>query len=307
MSKRLSITVSEEVYEKIRESANDVSPNKHAARLLETLLKAREGQENNVSETDSKEIMREDIENTISRILDPILAEKIKSNLKDQTLVELETAERIAERSIKWAKILGVFVALPLGLFAALLSFIGISTWNDLSKVDENLSKADAKVTEAREKAELATKISDELMPELENVRLIVDSAKQLESEVAELQVNMSSLGSQVGEIANRQAELEKKVSQTDILNNLYKALAKIRFGKDTEWKKVSLGQRLDRYFPGGEGSRIAFASIINNSEPLKSHKVLIHPNEFRNAGTVGDLYIVILNAYKDSGATIEQ
>ena len=63
----------------------------------------------------------------------PIL---LKSHLKDSTFVELEVFDRIAERSLRWLKNVGVILAVPV----AVLGAIGIKSYIDLTSVGHEIS-----------------------------------------------------------------------------------------------------------------------------------------------------------------------
>ena len=64
-------------------------------------------------------------------LVEAILADK----LKDQRVVETEIAEAVVTKMSNWAKLLGFFVGIPLGLIVFLLGFLGIKSYVDLNKL----------------------------------------------------------------------------------------------------------------------------------------------------------------------------
>ncbi len=65
----------------------------------------------------------------VARLLPERIDALLKERFKEQKLVEVETAELLADRAIKWLKILGFFVGIPVVLIAVFLSFLGIQSW----------------------------------------------------------------------------------------------------------------------------------------------------------------------------------
>lgn len=67
-----------------------------------------------------------------------LVSAAVASRLKDSKVVEVETAQAIAERLIGWAKTAAIVTGIPLALLAVVLTVLGISNWTDFSKkIDE--------------------------------------------------------------------------------------------------------------------------------------------------------------------------
>src|SRR4051794_24875155 len=68
----------------------------------------------------------------ITRILPARIDAALRERLREQKVVEVETAELLAERATKWLKALGFFLGIPIVLVAAIFSFFGIKGWSEL-------------------------------------------------------------------------------------------------------------------------------------------------------------------------------
>jgi hypothetical protein len=107
------------------------------------------------------------------RLRDEIRA-AVKEQVKDQKMLEIETAAAVVTRVSEWVKLIGIFAAVPLALLAATLILLGVNSYNDFTAkvktaredVDKNLdaTQARAKVLQAqveKEYAEIAKRFSD--------------------------------------------------------------------------------------------------------------------------------------------------
>jgi hypothetical protein len=126
-----------------------------------------------------------------------MVSEAVAARVKDSKVVEIETAEAIAERLIGWAKTTAMFAGIPLALLAVVLTVLGISSWTDFSKrVEEG-------------KQDVATKISDARL----TIAQVKDDAKAFQKEYADLKVELgdvSGLKQDVKDLANKVKQLER-------------------------------------------------------------------------------------------------
>ena len=77
------------------------------------------------------------------------------ARIKDAKVVEVETAQAIAERLLSWAKSAAMVAAVPLTLLAIVLTVLGISNWTDFNSRIAQASKAvDAQLAAARQSAQ---------------------------------------------------------------------------------------------------------------------------------------------------------
>src|SRR4051794_3624295 len=77
--------------------------------------------------------LRDYVGRRLPQEIDAILVRRFK----DQKAVEIETTELIAERLLKWAKIVGIVFGVPAAVLAGFISFVGLKSYNDLSAVLE--------------------------------------------------------------------------------------------------------------------------------------------------------------------------
>src|ERR1700738_541227 len=92
-----------------------------------------------------------------ARAIDAYLAKAVPERIdaalavrfRDQKVVEVETAEKLAERAMGWLKVVGFFVGIPILVCSALLSFLGIKTFSALEVASQKASNLDALVSNA--------------------------------------------------------------------------------------------------------------------------------------------------------------
>jgi hypothetical protein len=66
--------------------------------------------------------------------LDSMISNAIAARIKDARVVEIETAQAIAERILAWAKSAAIVATIPLALLAAVLGILGFSKWTEFSE-----------------------------------------------------------------------------------------------------------------------------------------------------------------------------
>jgi hypothetical protein len=108
----------------------------------------------------------------------------LKETLKDQKLVELETAGLVAERLMSWAKLFAGAVAVPAGLLIAVLTIIGVSKYSDFTTlVSQSEEKLKSTVTQATANADLlGQKVADISQKQLQTDRDVSSLSKELSS-----------------------------------------------------------------------------------------------------------------------------
>lgn len=144
------------------------------------------------------------LESHVGHLVDVKLESAVARLLKDQTYVELETAERVAERALKWAKITGVILAVPAAIFVGLFSFLGVKTYFDLRDVGAKIAGAETTIVLAEKTAEQSQETS----------KALIDQTAQLKSRLIEAEsivARLRDLEDQVPQLVERQRELEEK------------------------------------------------------------------------------------------------
>ncbi len=95
----------------------------------------------------------DDLRVLVERHVQQVLA----GQFKDQSLVEIETTQAVANRLSNWAKLFGFFVGIPLALLAIVLSLLGINEYRDFvvmidetqSAVNSNIEAIQGEIAEA--------------------------------------------------------------------------------------------------------------------------------------------------------------
>ena len=118
----------------------------------------------------------------------------IADRIKEQKLVEIETAHAIVAKLSNWAKLFGFFAGIPLAILLIILAILGIKTYTDFSKKVENativvsqkLSEADNRAEEMKKTAE---KLEEKYKKLGKHLTKVQDMAEGLELENLETRV----------------------------------------------------------------------------------------------------------------------
>ena len=103
----------------------------------------------------------------IARLLPEKIDAALKGRVREQKVVEIETAELLAERAMKWLKALGFFLGIPVLLVVAILSFFGIKTWAELESVSTKTVNLQKSLVEPQERLSQATQQIKQLQTDL--------------------------------------------------------------------------------------------------------------------------------------------
>ena len=139
--------------------------------------------------------LREDAQ-AIDAYLTKIVPERIDAALairfRDQKIVEVETAQKLAERAMGWLKLVGFFVGIPILVGGAVLSFLGIKTYSDLELASQKATKLESLVSTAEKQFGGVQKRVDELDVALKDARSRIDE------QIAQISTRQQSLQAQV-------------------------------------------------------------------------------------------------------------
>jgi uncharacterized protein YoxC len=105
------------------------------------------------------------------------IEEAVKSQLKEQKVIEIETAQAIVARLSEWAKLFGLVVGVPLAILAVVLAVLGIKTYSDFYK-DVEKAKNDTighMEENARAKVQEITQEGEQLSARIKAVQDEVD------------------------------------------------------------------------------------------------------------------------------------
>jgi hypothetical protein len=136
---------------------------------------------------------------TDSESIDAMVVSALEKLTKDKSLIEIELASKVADRPIVWAKIFGVFVAVPVAILLLILSVFGLSKFEDVRKAadraDELLKQAESRVSDGNAKLELAErKVTDLINTAKQRAQVVDDQLAVLGEKSAKTSSELSSL-----------------------------------------------------------------------------------------------------------------
>jgi hypothetical protein len=127
----------------------------------------------------------------------------LKQELKDQKVVEIEIAESIANRVIRWAKLFGFATAVPLALLVLVLGWFGITKTTDLRDIAKS---AEATITNIANDATDKQEKLKQLQPQIDAIEAAGKRAADLERGLVE-------------RLADTEREFKQKVADVAPLN----------------------------------------------------------------------------------------
>jgi hypothetical protein len=123
--------------------------------------------------------------------------EIIAQHYKDQKVVEIETAQAVANRLLDWAKLLAFFAGIPVALILLILGVFGIKTYNDISA---KIEKGKADVTAAELAATNLKSRTASIDSDYQKLSTrISDTRTALETQVKTLSAKVDDIGEKVG------------------------------------------------------------------------------------------------------------
>ena len=134
----------------------------------------------------------------VARILPGRIDAALKDRIREQKVVEVEIAELLAERAIKWLKSLAFFLGIPIAMMAAILSFLEIKAWSDLQRVASQTLELQKNLAEPKQRLAQATEQIAQLQTDLDAAK------KKLTSEISEVGKRQGDIEDQLRTIRNR-------------------------------------------------------------------------------------------------------
>ena len=147
----------------------------------------------------------ESFDNHVKAILD--------ARVKDQKVLEIETAQAILTRVSEWVKLFGFFVAIPLGLLTATFALWGISSFVDFRRmVNSNRQQIEKQISEAKASTEQTKTDADALRAQYAKVR---DEIGSLPEDVKSLRVKVDDIEERIGFVKTKSLtpQLQKQLS----------------------------------------------------------------------------------------------
>jgi hypothetical protein len=174
----------------------------------------------------------------------------LKENYKEQKLLEIETSQAVATRLADWAKLLGFFIGIPIGLLFLVLGAIGLKTYSDFSnqvhaaqtEIEQQVHKAQTEIGVRLDTAQkAASKLQSDastISREYENLTAGLENTKRLAGQVGELTAQYQTLAASLEktkELANRVEILDQKV--VNIEDSIKSALVLGNNNYDGPWR----------------------------------------------------------------------
>ena len=139
------------------------------------------------------------------------IEEAVKSQLKEQKVIEIETAQAIVARLSEWAKLFGIVVGVPLAILAVVLAVLGIKTYSDFYK-DVEKAKNDTighMEENARAKVQEITQEGEQLSAK---VKQITQEGEQLSAQIKAIKGNVEKNQAEISGLTQRVSGIEEKV-----------------------------------------------------------------------------------------------
>ena len=131
---------------------------------------------------------------SVNNNLAALVSDAVASRVKDSKVIEIETAQAIAERLVGWAKTAAIFTGVPLALLVVVLTVLGISNWADFSKqINEGKKDVASKIADARQ-----------------SISEVKDEAKAFEKEYADLKLKLGDISALKEDVSNLGARVNQ-------------------------------------------------------------------------------------------------
>jgi hypothetical protein len=160
------------------------------------------------------------VEAQLARILPGQIDAALASRLREQKVVEVETAQLLAERAVSWLKLLGFFVGLPIVAGGIVLAFLGFKTYSDFQSYLEKAARFEKVLTTAEQHSGEINKRVTELDAAL------VSAHTQIDRQLAQIGKQQKDLQAQVSTIQQRLRFCPSKGLSAELKNSLQNKLA---------------------------------------------------------------------------------
>jgi hypothetical protein len=215
----------------------------------------------------------------IERVIDERLEQRIRAVLKsefaDQKALELETTEKIADRTLKWAKTFGFFVGIPVVLSIALLGAIGLKTWSDVTVARENIAKASSDLNVALKQLDLASQRTKDVLTDADAFKAKLQAASDQLAAIPQLQQQQRELEAKFRNFTycgegTTSLEAIKKIDE--VADRYRRYLVNIGLALPTETVQFCVNEKTDpagtspSYYDPGSNKIVIYKSVIDDS-----------------------------------------
>jgi chromosome segregation ATPase len=150
-----------------------------------------------------------DLVSLVDSAVDKQMAAVLESRLKNQSVVEVEIAEKIAERTMKWAKLAGFFIGIPVTLLIGILAFFGIRTYSDLDNLVSTLDQTRDQIASAKTDSQNAKSEAEELLKQTQ------EQESYLNNQVGAVRDRLSKLEQELRSAENRIQQRQDRLEET--------------------------------------------------------------------------------------------
>ena len=199
----------------------------------------------------------------------------LATRFKDQKIVEVETAEKLAERAMNWLKLAGFFIAIPLVVCGAVLSFLGIKTYSSLEEASQKATSLQTLVSNAEKQFGGLPKRMEELDAQAKSAK------SQLDEQIKQIDARQKTLQAQVSNIQERLKFCPAKGLSAEMKNQIQEKL-----GKYIGYLEKLGFQNLD-----GQVS----VCVYSKDDPIRDDPA-ISSSDFKNAFYMPDRRIIYIH-----------
>jgi hypothetical protein len=223
------------------------------------------------------------IETYLAKVVPGRIDDALKARLKDQKVVEIETAEKLAERAMSWLKTLAYFIGIPALVFGTLLSFLGIKTYSDFDKASQKAEKFEKTVSGAEKQFGGVQKRVDVLGDSLKTTEAkFAEQLAQLAAQQQNLQTQVKGIQDRLRFCPSKNLSSQLRSSLETQLGGFIKYLEKIGFQNLDDQVTVCVYSKDDPI----EGSAAA-DNGPNAYFTLHNHTIYIHQSLSLTPGVV--------------------
>ena len=122
------------------------------------------------------------IDKYLSEILPGRVNAALEKRVSEQKIVEVETAEAVADRAMKWLRTLGFFLGIPAAAFLALLTFVGLKSYSDIESAANHAADLEKRLTGPEQQLDKAIKDLGELQKALEGAKITLSQVGDRQS-----------------------------------------------------------------------------------------------------------------------------
>jgi ribosomal protein L40E len=134
------------------------------------------------------------------------------ARFRDQKVVEVEIAQRLAERAMTWLKLVGFFAGIPLLVCGVALSLFGFKTYSDLQSAVQKAAVLEGIATGAEKQMEAAKKRVDQIDTALKTAQARIDEHLiQLDRQQQSLQMQVRNIQARLSFCPNKRPSVEQQ------------------------------------------------------------------------------------------------